>query len=108
MKAKKASPDYLHLLIGNLHVCMVMLLGEMFCMAIPRFAPLDVILTAAFRAWTVVIITVAVVWFVQGWRLKLPTTINLLFTGLDALIGFTYLVYTTYSFAGKAPLLIRT
>jgi hypothetical protein len=96
--AAKVSPDYLHLLVGNLNVCLVMLLGETFFIgfAVPRFPDLTIIFTAAFRAWTVVIITIAIVWFFQGWRLKLPTKINLLFTGMDALIGLTYLLYTTY------------
>jgi hypothetical protein len=80
-----------------------MLLGEVFFLrfAVPRALDPALILTAAFRAWTVMVIIVTTVWLFQDWKLKLQTRINLLFTGMNALIGLTYLLYTTYALYKK-------
>lgn len=98
----KATADYIHLFVIHLHVCVLMLLGEaVFFNALPRVPNLVDILTTALRAWTVVIITIAMVWFVQGWKYKFTNRQNILSTGLVAVVDLTYLVITSYNLCAR-------
>ncbi len=97
MQAVKQSPDYYKVFVLNFFVFLIILLGEAFCLAAtPRIPNFTQIITAAFRAWTVLLITISVLWFTQDHHFNLSTKRNLIITGLQFLIGLTFLITQTY------------
>jgi hypothetical protein len=97
MEAIKEQPNYYTIFTLNLITCLVILLGEFFCFAaLPRFPALIDIAIAAYRFWTVLIIIVTGLWFIQHIIFKLPVKTNIMITVTHGLIMFSHLVVITW------------
>ncbi len=97
MVTVKERTDYYTIFTINLITCLVNLLGGFyFFAALPRVPDLAAIITAAYKAWTVLIIMVAALWFTQGMVFRVPTKPNVVITVVHALIMSTHLLVATW------------
>ena len=97
IKEAKHSSNYSALLSTHLLACLFILLSQLFLFtAQPRFPSLAIVITTAIKAWSVWILIIALLWFVQLKYYKLSTKQTIIFTGLNALVGFVCLIGYTY------------